>query len=217
MISSIGCGRRRHSNEDIRIVNLYQPHIRCIVRGKAGKTYAFGPEIAVSKAGGFIETGDLSFDNFNESKTLQTNIYAYHKAHGVYPTSIRGDQIDQTRENKVFCSKLGIRLSGKPLGRPKKDEQARISAEMKEDFKKRQEIEGVFGVAKTRYGLEKLMTKLPESQKASIGLVFLVMNLAQVLIHVHLSKTIEMLVFEVEINYEIHIFEDERPKIMEIR
>jgi transposase, IS5 family len=72
----------------------------------------------------------------------------------------------------VFCSKLGIRLSGKPLGRPKKDEQKRISAEIKEDFKRRREIEGVFGVAKTRYGLEKLMTKLPESQRASIGLVF---------------------------------------------
>jgi transposase, IS5 family len=52
---------------------------------------------------------------------------------------------------------------------------------MKEDVKKRQKIEGVFGVAKTRYGLEKLMTILPESQKARIGLVFLVMNLAQVL------------------------------------
>lgn len=201
---------------DNRIVNLYQPHIRCIVRGKAGKTYEFGPKIAVSKVNGFIEIDDLSFDNFNESKTLKNIVYAYHKAHGVYPTSIRADQIYQTRENKVFCSKLGIRLSGKPLGRPKKDEQERISAEMKEDFKKRQEIEGVFGVAKTRYGLEKLMTKLPESQKASIGLVFLVMNLAQVLSFVHFSNTIEVIVFEVEINYETHIFEDERPKIMEI-
>jgi hypothetical protein len=32
---------------------------------------------------------------------------------------------------------------------------------------------------------------------------------------VHFSKTIEMLVFEVKINCEIHIFEDERSKIME--
>jgi len=55
--------------------------------------------------------------------TLKNIVYAYHKAHGVYPTSIRADPIDQTRENKVFCSKLGITLSGKPLGRPKKDEQ----------------------------------------------------------------------------------------------
>jgi hypothetical protein len=27
--------------------------------------YAFGPKIAVSKAGGFIEMDDLFFDNFN--------------------------------------------------------------------------------------------------------------------------------------------------------
>jgi transposase, IS5 family len=134
----------------------------------------------------------------------------------VYPTSIRADQIAQTRENKVFCSKLGIRLSGKQLGRPKKDEQKRISAEIKEDFKKRKRIEGVFGVAKTRYGLEKLMTKLPESQKASIGLVFLVMNLAQVLSFVHFFEGIEMLVFEIEINYEAYVFDDEHPNPTEM-
>jgi len=60
------------------------------------------------------------------------------------------------------------------------------------------------------------MTKLPESQKASIGLVFLVMNLAQVLSFVHFSKTIEMLVFEIEINYMTYIFEDEHPNLMEM-
>lgn len=201
---------------DNRIVNLYQPHIRCIVRGKAGKPFEFGPKIAVSKVNGFIEIDDLSFDNFNEGKTLQTIVHAYHKAHGVYPESVRADRIYQTRENKVFCSKLGIRLSGKPLGRPKKDAEERISSDMKEDFKKRQEIEGVFGVAKTRYGLERLMTKLPESQKASIGLVFLVMNLVQVLSFAHFFEAIEMLVFEIEINYEAYVFEDERPNLMEM-
>jgi transposase, IS5 family len=158
----------------------------------------------------------LSFDNFNESKTFKNIAYAYHKVHDVYPASIRADPIDQVRENRVFRSRHGIRLGGKPLGRPKKDEPERIPAEIKEDFKKRKRIEGVFRVAKTRYCLEKLMTKLASSQKPSIGLVFLVMNLAPVLINVHFSKTIEMLGFEIEINCETYIFEDERPNLMEM-
>jgi hypothetical protein len=41
------------------------------------------------------------------------------------------------------------------------------------------------------------MTKLPESQKASIGLVFFVMNLLQVLSFTPFFEAIEMLVFEV--------------------
>lgn len=60
------------------------------------------------------------------------------------------------------------------------------------------------------------MTKLPESQKASIGLVFLVMNLVQVLSFAHFFEAIEMLVFEIEINYEAYVFEDERPNLMEM-
>jgi hypothetical protein len=42
------------------------------------------------------------------------------------------------------------------------------------------------------------------------------MNLAQVLINVHFSKTIEMHVFEIEINYETYVFEDESPENIEI-
>jgi len=206
---------KTHQHEN-RIVNLYQPHIRCVVRGKTGKTFEFGPKIAVSKVNGFIEIDELSFDNFNESKTLENIIDAYYKAYGFYPKAIRADRIYQTRENKMLCSRLGIRLSGKPLGRPKKDEQEQIKEEIKEDFKKRQEIEGVFGVAKTRYGLEKLMTKLPESQKASIGLVFLVMNLMQVLSYAHFSTAVEVLIFEVEINDHAYVFEDEEPEIVEM-
>ena len=65
-------------------------------------------------------------------------------------------------------------MSGKPLERPKLEDKEINQALMKEDFKKRLEIEGVFGVVKTRLGLARLMTKLPESQKASIGFVFFV-------------------------------------------
>lgn len=199
---------------DDRIVNLYQPHIRCIVRGKAGAPYEFGPKVALSKVNGFIHIDEISFDNFNESLTLKSIVERYKELHGVYPVSVRADKIYQTRDNKTFCKGLGIRLSGKPLGRPKNEPDETDEALRKEDFLKRLEIEGVIGVAKTRYGLGKLMTRLPESQKVSIGLVFFVMNLKQVLSFTPFSDGLEMLVFSLDQNQTEHVFEEERPRFV---
>jgi hypothetical protein len=200
-----------HTNRiDDRIVNLYQPHIRCIVRGKAGSPYEFGPKAAVSKVNGFVHIDEVSFDNFNESLTLKSIVEKYKKNHGVYPEVIRADKIYQTRDNKAFCKELHIRLSGKPLGRPKDNPDETVEALRKEDFLKRLEIESVFGVAKTRYGLDKLMTRLPQSQKVSIGLVFFCMNLRQLLSFTRFFEALEMLVFAIDLNQTAFVFEEER-------
>lgn len=190
---------------DDRIVNFHQPHIRGIVRGKAGTKIEFGPKIAISKVNGYIQIDKISFSNFNESKTLIDIINKYKEKYGFYPESIRADQIYQTRENKLICKNLGIRLSGKPLGRPKKEKDPLHDEVMKSDMKKRIEIEGVFGTGKTRYGLSNLMTKLPDSQKASIGLVFFVMNLMQILHKISFYQSLEVayfMIFENENEFE---------------
>ena len=199
----------RSTRIDDRIVSLHQPHIRCIMRGKAGAPYEFGPKVALSKVNGFIHIDEISFDNFNESLTLKSIVERYKEMHGVYPVSVRADKIYQTRDNKTFCKGLGIRLSGKPLGRPKNEPDPTSEALLKEDFTRRLEIEGVIGVSKTRYGLAKLVARLPESQKASIGLVFFVMNLKQVLSFTPFSDDLEMLVLSLEHNQFDHVFEDE--------
>lgn len=194
---------------DNRLVSLSQAHIRCIVRGKTARPYEFGPKIAVSKVNGFIHIDRISFDNFNESKTLKDIVEKYKENHGVYPVSIRADKIYQTRDNKKYCHELKIRLSGKPLGRPRKDGQGIQEVLRKEDFVKRIEIEGVFGVAKTKYGLAKLMTKLPQTQIASIGLVFFVMNLRQIHSFTSFYESYETYIFPIYGNETCHIFEDE--------
>jgi hypothetical protein len=191
-------------------VSFHQPHIRCIVRGKTGRPYEFGPKVAVSKVNGFIHIDELSFDNFNESTTLISIVENYKAKHGVYPNVVRADKIYQTRKNKTYCHQLGIRLSRKPLGRPRKDPDQDLIALRNEDFKKRLEIEGVFGVAKTKYGLDKLMTKLPESQIASIGLVFFVMNLKQLFSLTSFSERLEMHVFPIKFNQTYHYFKEEK-------
>lgn len=196
---------------DDRIVNFNQPHIRAIVRGKAGAKTEFGPKIAVSKVNGYILLDKISFTNFNESKSLKDIITRYHELHNCLPEAIRADKIYQTRENKLYCKELGIRLSGPKLGRKPKDEEL-LKADKEialNDLRKRQEIEGVIGVAKTKYGLEKLMTKLPESQIANIGLVFFVMNLMQIHRKISFYPKLEVLILSIMANEKTFIYEEE--------
>ncbi|NCC62492.1 MAG: IS5 family transposase [Verrucomicrobiae bacterium] len=196
---------------DDRVVSFSQPHVRGIVRGKAGTKIEFGPKIAASKVNGYIILDKISFPNFNESQTLMEIIGKYKEKYGVYPEVVRADKIYQTRDNKTYCKSLGIRLSGPKLGRKPKDEEIlKADREVQlQDLRKRQEIEGVFGVAKTKYGLEKLMTKLPESQIASIGLIFFVMNLVRILDKVSFYAEIEVLVLSITDNEMCYVFEDE--------
>jgi hypothetical protein len=73
-------------------------------------------------------------------------------------------------------------------------------------------VEGVIDVLKTKYGLDTIVTKLPESQKASIGLVFFAMNLRRVLSFTPVSASLEILVLSLEHNQIDHVFESERER-----
>ena len=54
-----------------RIVSLTQPHIRPIVRGKAGKSVEFGAKLSASCRNGYVFLDRISWDNFNESVDLK--------------------------------------------------------------------------------------------------------------------------------------------------
>ncbi len=67
----------KQSIED-RIVSLTQPHIRPIVRGKAGKPGEFGAKFSASCIDGYVFLDRISWDNFNESGDLKAQIEAYY-------------------------------------------------------------------------------------------------------------------------------------------
>ncbi len=139
---------KKHSVKD-RIINIFQPHIRPIVRGKAGKRTEFGAKISASIVDGFTCLDRISFDSYNESEDLKGQIEAYKKRYGKYPDRILGDQIYRTRKNRQLCKNMGISLSGKPLGRPPKNG---FTDEEKESWRldecERVPIEGKFGQLK---------------------------------------------------------------------
>ena len=50
-----------------RIVNLFQPHVRPIVRGKDKAKTEFGAKINISEVNGFCRIDRFSWDAYNES------------------------------------------------------------------------------------------------------------------------------------------------------
>jgi len=164
-----------------RIVSISQPHVRPIVRGKAGRPVEFGAKVSVSLVNGYSFIDRMSWENFNESKDLIGQIEGYRKRFGYYPESVHADKIYRSRENLRYCERHGIRLSGPKLGRPKKKIETEEKKQMRQDELVRNAIEGKFGQGKRRYRLACIRGKLPETSGSMIALVFLVMNLEKIL------------------------------------
>ncbi len=130
-----------------RIVSINQPHIRPIVRGKAGSSVEFGAKISANCVGGYVFLDRLSWDNFNESQDFIQQVEVYYKQTGYYPNSVHVDKIYRTRKNRAFCQEKGIRISGVPLGRPPQNISDKTKRQAQEDERIRNAIEGKFGEA----------------------------------------------------------------------
>lgn len=173
---------RKHSISD-RIVSLYQPHVRPIVRGKAKSPVEFGAKVSISLVDGFSFVDKIGWDAYNESCDLIGQIKQYRKRFGFYPESVHVDKIYRTKGNRRFCKKHGIRLSGPPLGRPIADvDQLKAQRKIQyQDEVDRIAVEGKFGQGKRRFSLGRIMTKLAQTSEVSIMVAFIVMNLEKIL------------------------------------
>jgi transposase, IS5 family len=173
---------RSHSISD-RIVSIYQPHVRPIVRGKVRAPVEFGAKVSISLIDGFSFVDRIGWDAYNESCDLEEQIERYKQRFGFYPESVHVDKIYRNHDNRRFCRKHGIRISGPPLGKPiegaeELKEQRRL---MYQDEIDRIAVEGKFGQGKRRFGLALIMTKLAQTSEVAIMVSFIVMNLEKIL------------------------------------
>ena len=175
--------KRTHSVVD-RIVSISQPHVRPIVRGKAGKSVEFGAKISIShQKDGYVSLDTLSWDAYNESTDLPSQIETYKKRFGYYPLSVHADTIYRNRENRKYCKTRNIRLSGKPLGRPKKqtpENASELKAEKKQQFQDERDripVEGKFGNCKRKGTLGRIMAKLAHTSESVIHVGIVMLNL----------------------------------------
>ena len=170
-----------------RIVSLRQPHIRPMVRGKAGRRYEFGQKLALSVVRGYTFIERQSYDSFNEGVTLKDSLERYRELYGCYPQVVQADRIYRNRDNLAFCRNLGIRLSGPKLGRPGKDADRDRETE-EQDNRERNIIEGRNGMAKRRFGLDLIMAVLPETSLTEAAFQILCMNARIRLLLLRLSR-----------------------------
>lgn len=170
-----------------RIVSIAQPHVRPIIRGKAGKRVEFGSKISVSMLGKLAFVDHLSWDAFNESQDLIAQVKRYRERFGFFPEVVLADGIYGTRTNRAWLKEHGIRFGGKPLGRPKKltnanvDEIRRLKQQRREDERNRIPVEGKFGQGKNGYRLNQIRARLASTSEAWVRSIFLVMNLMALL------------------------------------
>jgi hypothetical protein len=168
---------RTHSVDD-RIVSLSQPWVRPIVRGKAKAKCEFGAKLDISVSNGFVRLEHSSFDAYNESENLIGIIERYRAREGHYPERALVDAIYRNRKNLAFCNQHGIRLLGKPLGRPKKDATADKKLIRKDEID-RIEVERKFSHAKGSFGLGLIRSRLKQTSQTAIALSILALNIAR--------------------------------------
>jgi IS5 family transposase len=155
-----------------RIVNIHQPYVRPIKRGKEGKKTEFGSKLQVSLVNGFTFLDKLSWNNFNEGGDLQESVKKFKQRFGHYPKEVLADKIYCNRANRLWLKERGIELKAKPLGRP-----AKVALSNQVSPGERNPIEGKFGQAKVGYGLDNIKAKLQETSESWIATIVLVLNL----------------------------------------
>jgi len=77
---------------DNRIVSIDQPHIRPIVRGKAGYTVEFGAKVTIGLVGGCAFVLKADWNNYAESNSLKQALAEYKRIFGFYPKTILADR-----------------------------------------------------------------------------------------------------------------------------
>lgn len=163
---------------DDRIVNIYQPYVRPMVRGKAKAPVEFGAKLGVSEFNGYARINTLSWNAYHEGGDLKKQVEAYKNLYGYYPAVVIADKIYGTRENRNWLSSLGIRYSGKPLGRPSQQSQTPYEKRRaRKENGERNHVEGKFGQAKNGYNLNKIRARRARTSESWIACIFFVMNL----------------------------------------
>lgn len=159
-----------------RIVSIFQPHVRPIVRGKTGRKTEYGAKIGVSVVNGFTYIDHLSWDAYNEGSDLMLQIMTYKERFGYYPQEVQADKIYLNKENRKLLKKLGIVCHCPPLGRPKKDPDPEKEKLRHKASGERNGVEATFGTAKRVYRANNIRVKLKETAQTWIAACFFAKN-----------------------------------------
>ncbi len=170
--------QKTHQQQN-RIVNIYQPYVRPIPRGKDKAAIEFGAKLGVSEFQGFCRLDHLSWEAYHEGKKdLVPQVQRFKKLTGYYPKVVLVDKIYLTRQNRQWLKSKNIRHCGKKLGRPKPLSYY-FQQKLKKEKAMRNHIEGKFGQGKNAYGLNQIRARRQDTSESWIANIFFVMNLVR--------------------------------------
>lgn len=86
-----------------RIVSLYKPYLRPIVRGKENKPVEFGMKAHMLHAGGITYFDTMNFNAFNECKRLKLSTLKHRQLFGELH-QLSADRIYATNENRRYST-----------------------------------------------------------------------------------------------------------------
>ena len=164
-----------------RIVSIYQPHLRPIVRGKAKAKVEFGAKIGASIVNGYTYVDHLSWKAYNEASDLVTQLELYKKRFGILPQEIQADKLYLGKENRKCIKACHVNCYNRPLGRPPKEENDKHAEDKKRAIGERNEIEATFGTSKRVYRANNIRAKLDDTADTWIGACFFAKNVMKFL------------------------------------
>lgn len=146
-----------------RIVSLFKPYLRPIVRGKENKRVEFGAKVTMSQVDGINMIDKLSFDAYNESKELKKSILIHRQRFGKI-SQIGIDQIYGTNENRKYMKKNNIFHSLVRKGRASKHEKQEKILRSELGKERSTVLEGSFGNEKNHYSLRKIKARTKQTE-----------------------------------------------------
>ena len=164
-----------------RIVSIFQPHVRPIVRGKAKAKTEFGAKVGISVVNGYDFIDTISWDAYNECSDLAKQLENYRTRFGFYPAEVQADKIYLNKENRSLLKKMHIRCHCAPLGRPPKNPDPESVRMQLKASGERNAVEASFGTAKRRFRANNIRAKLPDTARSWIASCFLAKNLKKFL------------------------------------
>ena len=156
-----------------RIVSLYKPYLRPIIRGKqgnGGKRVEFGAKVNTWMVDGLNFIEHFSFSAFHEGNRLKQGVAFHHKHFGVL-RQLGADAIYATNENRRYCKKRHIATCFKPKGRAPHDptlRQQQSQARQTIGTIRSTVLEGAYGNEKNHYGLRKVKARTETTEIAWI-------------------------------------------------
>ena len=118
----------------------------------------------------------LSSENFSEANRLENLIGQYENLFGKKPDYAVGDKLYGNRDNRKFIKEHKIRDAFQPLGR-RNHNQDSSDRWRKQKQRERHRIEGMFGHAKSHFGLDKIKYDTQEGPEIWVQMGLLSMNL----------------------------------------